>query len=191
MYTPKEALKELVNGNHRYVSGRITHHSRSHSRRQEVAIRQLPIAAVVGCSDSRVPLEVIFDQGFGDLFVIRCAGNVVGSLSLASIEFAVHYLRVSVVMVMGHSRCSAVQAAMHGVPAPGHIQELIKAIRPAVKVSKNATVAAWNHGVKSNVRHVVKDVVRQSAIIKGKIKSRELAIVGAYYDLDTGKVNLL
>ena len=191
MYTPQEALKELLDGNHRYVSGKIIHTRRSHHRREEVALRQFPIAAVVGCSDSRVPLEVVFDHGFGDLFVIRCAGNVVGPLSLASIEFAVHYLNVPLILVLGHSRCSAIQAAMHGDKAPGHIPELIKAIHPAVKVVKKATPASWDRGVKSNVTYVVKDVVKKSRIVSGGIKKCKVAIVGGFYDLDTGKVSLL
>ena len=190
VYTPKEALAELMAGNRRYMDGKVIHLNRSHQRREEVAARQFPLATLVGCSDSRVPLEVIFDQGFGDLFVIRCAGNVVGPLSLASIEFSLHYLKVPVIMVLGHKRCSAVQAALHGEKAPGHIPALIKAIHPAVKPKLKATQKDWDKAIKANVAHVVKSLPKQSKIIAKALKNKSVVLVGGIYDLDTGKVVL-
>lgn len=191
MYTPQEALKEFRAGNRRYIKGKIIHTRRSHQRREEVALRQLPLAAIVGCSDSRVPLEVIFDQGFGDLFVIRCAGNVVGPLSLASIEFAVHNLQVPLVVVLGHTRCGAVQAALRNEPAPGHIQELIKAIRPAFKPVNVVTDALWDKAAKANVRMIVKNLKATKPILTANLKQKKLLIVGAFYDLDTGLVEFI
>ena len=189
--TGKEALHELVSGNRRYVAGNIVHKKRTHERREEVARRQYPIAVVVGCADSRVPLEIIFDQGFGDLFVVRTAGNVIDNAGFGSVEFAVHFLKVNLVLVLGHKRCSAVQAAIHGVEAPGHIASIIKAIAPCVRKTKDVSDKAWDAAVRANIRMEVKRLKSAQPILKKKALSGELLIIGGFYDLDSGKVLIL
>jgi carbonic anhydrase len=135
---PDEALKRLLQGNARFVSGHLTHAGPEQiaEARGAVAKSQNPIAVIVGCSDSRVGPELVFDQGLGDLFVVRTAGEVVDSAALGSIEYAVEHLGSPLIVVLGHERCGAVAAAVAGAKEPGHIAAVLKAIEPAVKQTK-------------------------------------------------------
>ena len=158
-------------------------------RRAELTKSQHPFAIIVSCSDSRVPPEIVFDQGLGDLFVIRVAGNVIDDQSLGSIEYAVDHLAVRLIVVLGHQRCGAVKAAKETIAAkgkaPAHIQSLVMAIQPAVEATVNGDLEAT---VKANVKDVVQALRSSTPILKPKVDSDELKVLGAYYSLDTGSV---
>jgi carbonic anhydrase len=189
---PAEAISKLKEGNGRYTSGNLQHPGQTTARRTELAKTQHPFAAIVSCSDSRVPPEIVFDQGLGDLFIVRVAGNVINDEGLGSIEYSVDHLGTRLIVVLGHQRCGAVQAAKETIAAkgkaPGHIESLVTAIKPAVEATVNGDLDAT---IKANVKHVV-DVLRSSTpILKAKVDSREVQVTGAYYSLDTGSVTFL
>jgi carbonic anhydrase len=187
------ALKQLLEGNKRYVSGHAKGPNRSPARRTELARAQHPIAVVVSCSDSRVPPELLFDQGFGDVFVVRTAGNIVDSIALGSIEYAVDHLGTKLVLVLGHERCGAVTAALQGGEAPGNIKSIVDAIKPAIEKGK---ARHTGHGelldtcVKSNVKQVAEKIRTTTPILSEKVEDGMLRVVGAYYDLDSGQVDM-
>jgi carbonic anhydrase len=188
-----EALKTLLAGNKRYVSGKTKGPNRSAARRTELANAQHPIAVVVSCSDSRVPPELLFDQGFGDLFVVRTAGNIVDSIALGSIEYAVEHLGTKLIVVLGHERCGAVTAAFQGGEAPGNIKSVVDAIKPAVEKGK---ARHTGHGevldtcILANVKQVAEKIRTTKPILSEKVEDGMLKVMGAYYDLDTGAVNM-
>jgi len=188
-----EALKRLLEGNKRYVSGHAKGPNRSSARRAELAKAQHPIAVVVSCSDSRVPPELLFDQGFGDVFVVRTAGNIVDSIELGSIEYAVDHLGTKLVLVLGHERCGAVTAALQGGEAPGNIKSVVDAIKPAIEKGK---ARHTGHGelldscIIANVKQVAEKIRKAAPILSEKVEDGMLKVVGAYYDLDSGAVNM-
>lgn len=187
------ALAKLLEGNARYVESRASRPDQTAERRTEVANGQHPFALVLGCADSRVPPEIVFDQGLGDLFVIRVAGNVLDDQVLASIEYGVHHLHIPLVIVLGHERCGAVAATVDaeksGSTPGGHIGGLVEAIRPAVKeVAGEADPV--DAGVRSNVRHVVDELLEEE-VIRELVEKHGLRVVGGRYDLDTGRVDIL
>lgn len=188
-----EALKTLLEGNKRYVSGHAKGPNRSSARRAELARAQHPIAVVVSCSDSRVPPELLFDQGFGDIFVVRTAGNIVDSIELGSIEYAVDHLGTKLIIVLGHERCGAVTAALQGGEAPGNIKSVVDAIKPAIEKGK---ARHSGHGevldtcIISNVKDVAQKIRTTAPILSEKVEDGMLKVVGAYYDLDSGAVNM-
>jgi carbonic anhydrase len=190
--TADEALKILMDGNARYVANTPAYPDQSEDRRLTVAKAQSPIAIVIGCSDSRVTPELAFDQGLGDLFVIRVAGNVVDDQPLGSIEYGLEELHIPLVMVLGHERCGAVKAtldlSMAGGEAPGHIQSLVKAIQPAVDQAKTQTGDTLDLAIIANVGNVVAQLKTSQPIISGLIHDEKVKIVGAHYDLETGEV---
>jgi carbonic anhydrase len=194
--TPADARARLQAGNQRFVSNHPNHPHSNASWRAGLAGSQHPFATILGCSDSRVPLEPLFDQGFGDLFVIRVAGNVVAVDELGSIEYAANHLGVRLVLVLGHEQCGAVTAAL-GSEAdrkhePSDIQTLLGRIEPALEgMPAGLTPAEKIHrGVEANVRQSVR-MLRESPALKAEVERGELAIVGAVYELDTGKVRWL
>ena len=142
--SPVEALQRLKTGNQRFVASKLQHPHQSAERRTELATSQHPFAIVLGCADSRTAPEVVFDQGLGDIFVIRVAGNVLNDETLGSIEYGVEHLGAQLIVVLGHERCGAVKAARELIAAkaeaPGHIQSLIKAIQPAVETTAGAFI---------------------------------------------------
>lgn len=152
-------------------------------RREEILKKQKPCAVIVGCSDSRVPPEIIFNQGLGDLFTVRIAGNVVGPIELDSIEYAVKTLGASVVMVLGHESCGAVTAVMSGQTAD--IEEIANLIQPAIKQAKSVEAAT-----KDNVRWVIR-YLQSTPLLKKAISEKKVHCVGAYYHLGSGEVELL
>lgn len=188
-----EALKRLLEGNKRYADGKTKGPNRSAARRTELAKAQHPIAVVVSCSDSRVPPELLFDQGFGDVFVVRTAGNVVDSIALGSIEYAVDHLGTKLILVLGHERCGAVTATLQGGEAPGNIKSVVDAIKPAVEKGK---ARHTGHGevldtcIISNVKQVAEKIRKTAPILSEKVEDGMLKVVGAYYDLDSGAVNM-
>jgi carbonic anhydrase len=180
---PSVALQRLVDGNARYVEDQLSHPDRSSDRREEITSGQAPFATILGCSDSRVPPEIIFDQGLGDLFVVRVAGNVVAPVEQDSIDYSVKYLGSSIILVMGHESCGAVDAVMAGKTAD--IEDVARLIKPAIKQSKDIESA-----IKANVRWVVNSV-KKSPMIKKYMADGKIDVVGGYYHLGTGKVELL
>ncbi|NOX89613.1 MAG: carbonic anhydrase [Calditrichaeota bacterium] len=152
MLNSAEALQKLIEGNRRYLEGRQLHPRQTIDRRRELIGGQQPFAAILGCSDSRVPPELIFDQGLGDLFVVRVAGNIIDDAVLGSVEFAVDKLQTPLVLVLGHTQCGAVEAAVAGGKAKGSVTKIVRAIQPAVEkaaITNNKTV---NEVVKVNAR---------------------------------------
>src|SRR2546428_5927950 len=186
---PAEAISKLKEGNGRYTSGNVQHPGQTAERRTELANTQHPFATIVSCSDSRVPPEIVFDQGLGDLFVVRVAGNVIDDHALGSIEYAVDHLGVRLIVVLGHQSCGAVKAAKETIAAkskaPGHIQSLVTAIQPAVEATAKGDLEAT---IKANVKDVAQALRSSTPILKPKVDSGELKVVGAYYSLDTGAV---
>ena len=188
---PNEALVRLLEGNLRYVTEQPSQEDRGPARRAEIAKGQHPFAAIVSCADSRVPPEILFDQGLGDLFVVRIAGNLATDEAIGSIEYAVEHLGVRLVVVLGHEKCGAVKAALDGGHAPGRIEDLVEAITPAVERSRGKAGDALDNAVRANVRMVVDRFVFAEPILAEQVNDRSIKIVGARYDLDGGTVEIL
>lgn len=185
------ARQRLIEGNKRYVNAKLSHPNQTTERRFEVAKGQHPFSAIVSCSDSRVPPEVIFDQGLGDLFVIRLAGNIIDDAALGSLEYAVEHLGVKHILVLGHERCGAVDATVKGGEVPGHIGSIVKAIHPAVDKVKNQPGDLLDNAVRANVAMVVQQLKSSAPILMELVKKGDITIDGARYDLDDGVVALL
>jgi len=185
------AQQKLIDGNKRYVDARLSHPNQTPRRRTEVAKGQHPFAAIVSCADSRVPPEILFDQGLGDLFVIRLAGPILDDAVLGSLEYAVEHLGVTYIMVLGHERCGAVEATIKGGETPGHIRSLVKAIQPAVDKAKKQPGDLLDNAVKANVAMVVQQLKSSAPILGEWVKKGDLTVVGARYDLDDGMVAVL
>ncbi len=193
MSSADKALILLKEGNRRFVAGEMIHPDQTVVRRREVAKGQQPFAIIFGCVDSRVPPEIVFDRGLGDLFVIRTAGHALDSASLNSVEFGVHELGIPLVMVLGHQRCGAVtstievvekRAKLHGAHAV-----LVKAIRPAVLKIRGQPGDPLDNAVRANVELTVRRL-RASKILAEFLEKGKIRIVGARYDLATGKVEI-
>ncbi|MBK7857031.1 MAG: carbonic anhydrase [Archangiaceae bacterium] len=199
--SPGEALERLISGNKRFVQNvRGAEAVLSQVRRAELAHDQRPIAVVLGCSDSRVPAEIVYDQGLGDLFVIRVAGNIVAPSQLASVEFAVARFGVPLVVVMGHARCGAVDATLEHlqtkeVPAIESIMSIVNRIAPAVQSVIDAGAGKsrevlLRESVRSNVRAAANHLRHGTTFLENRIQQRQLMVVGAEYDLVTGEVDV-
>lgn len=200
MISALEALQSLREGNRRFASGLRDIHCSSQRRRNEVADRQEPYAVILGCSDSRVPAEIIFDQGLGDLFVIRVAGNVVASSQVGSVEFAVEVFKTPLVVVLGHSACGAVKATLNELERPqggkrsAMLRSIVDRIRPSVEtlveVSPHSDPETlMHHAVRANIRTSVNQLRHGSPIIEQLVNDGKLLIVGAEYDLKSGFVD--
>ena len=183
---PDRAYELLIEGNDRFAKAKAKEPNQTLARVAEVAPEQKPFAAILGCADSRVPCEIVFDRGFGDIFVCRVAGNVATPEEIGSLEFAVVELGVKVICVLGHERCGAVKAAIEGGELPGHIGSLVEAIMPAVESSKNQAGDKVENAVKANIR-LQANRLKASSLIHDRIEAGLLKIFGLYYDLDTGK----
>ena len=217
--SPTEAISRLKEGNGRFTAGNAQHPHESTDerkymatnsyenagmiflgmtaeqaakRRGELTKSQHPFATIVSCSDSRVPPEIVFDEGLGDLFVVRVAGNVINDESLGSIEYSVDHLGVRLVLVLGHQSCGAVKAAKETIAAktkaPGHIQSLVTAIQPAVEATAKGDLEAT---IKANVKDVAQALRSSTPVLKPKVDSGDVRVVGAYYNLDTGAITFL
>jgi len=187
---PDRALQLLIQGNQRFVEKKRKFPDQDWRRITEVAPSQAPYAAILGCADSRVPAEIVFDQGFGNIFVCRVAGNVATPEEIGSLEFAALVLKVKLILVLGHERCGAVKAAIEGGQLPGHIGSLTEAIKPAVESSKNQAGDKVENAVKANVR-LQAQRCKASPVLNQLIEEGKLKIVGAYYDLDTGTCTIV
>ncbi|MBD2517870.1 carbonic anhydrase [Nostoc sp. FACHB-973] len=188
--TPDKALQELLDGNDRFVKSKRKNPHQSYSRLAEVAKGQKPFASILGCADSRVPSEIVFDQGLGDLFVCRIAGNIATSEEIGSLEFGSLVLGSKVILVLGHERCGAVDATIKGAQVPGRIGSLIEAIRLGVERSKDKPGDRLENAAKANILVQV-ETLKSSSVLSELINGGKLKIVGGYYDLDTGKVSLV
>ena len=186
--TPESVLAGLQAGNARHVKGQYARGHQSLARRIELAKGQQPSAIVLSCSDSRVPPEIVFDQGLGDLFVIRVAGNVVEPAGLASIEYAAEHFHSPLIVVLGHERCGAVDATVKGGDAPGHIGELVKAIQPAVTATASKPGDKVDNAVIENVRQMAEKLRTSHPILAELAAQGKVKVVGARYDLDSGVV---
>jgi carbonic anhydrase len=188
---PDQALRELMAGNKRYVAAKSLRPHQATARRADVAKGQHPFAIVLGCADSRVPPEIVFDQGLGDMFVVRVAGNIADDAALASMEYAVEHLGPRLIVVLGHERCGAVDAAVKGGEAPGHLGSLITAIAPAVASSQGKPGDRLDNAVRANVVRVVEQLRSSEPILAAQVRAGKVQIVGCRYDLDTGAVEIL
>lgn len=188
---PEESLKRLQEGNERFVAGTPTQTTKDAKRRAEVAQGQKPFAIIVSCSDSRVGPEVVFDQGLGDIFVVRTAGHVVDDVGLGSIEYAVEHLGASLILVLGHERCGAVAATVAGGEAHGHVSAIVKAIKPAVTKSKGQPGDAVDNAVRAQVLEVAEQLRKAGPVLAERVKADKLKVAGARYDLDTGRVEVI
>jgi carbonic anhydrase len=186
---PTEAISKLKEGNGRYTSGNLQHPGQTAERRTELAKIQHPFATIVSCSDSRVPPEIVFDQGLGDLFIVRVAGNVINDEGLGSVEYSVDHLGTRLILVLGHQSCGAVKAARETIAAkgkaPGHIESLVEAIKPAVEATAKDDLETT---VKANVKNVVQALRASTPILKAEVDSGKIRVIGGYYSLDTGAI---
>jgi carbonic anhydrase len=192
---PQRSLELLKAGNARFASGKPTHPHETREWREAIAVAQHPYACVLGCSDSRVSPEVVFDDGLGKLFVVRQAGHVADDDTLGSIEYAVGHLNIRLVVVLGHERCGAVQAALGAVlrddAIEGHILRLVDDIEPAVTEAQAKTPDAIDSVVRANVHQVVRRLRSCGPVLRPRVRRGEVSIVGAYYPLRTGVVEWL
>lgn len=182
--TPAAALAMLAEGNRRFVDGRTLAPHRDLARLKEIAPKQTPFAAFLGCADSRVPVEIIFDQGFGDLFVSRIAGNIAVSEQIASLEFGTAVLGAKVLYVLGHTSCGAVSATMAGADVPGQISALYYHIRPATRLANGNL----DRAIEQNVRNQAFALREGSTVINRLVREGKLLVVGGVYDLQSGSV---
>ncbi|MBJ7407968.1 MAG: carbonic anhydrase [Bradyrhizobium sp.] len=192
--SPDAALKRLLDGNARYVSGVSRRHDFKHEREALVG-GQNPYAAVLSCADSRIAPEYAFDSGRGDLFVCRVAGNFAGDETVASMEYTVTVLGTPVILVLGHDNCGAVDATIKslqdGKPLPGHIPSLVAAIAPAVKTAAQQSGNALDNAIRQNVMDNVAKLKSAAPILNAAVEQGKLKVVGGIYRLSTGTVELL
>jgi carbonic anhydrase len=186
--SPDAALQELLDGNKRFIEQRLTSFDEDLAILKENTVeKQEPFAAVLSCADSRVPVELIFDQSIGHLFVTRVAGNVATSEIIASLEYGAAVLGTKAILVLGHANCGAVKAAMEGKAVPGQISELYAPLRPAV----DAAGANLDAAIKANAKIQAHLLATASPLLAGLIKEGKLKVAAGYYALDSGKVTLL
>ncbi|HSE22449.1 MAG TPA: carbonic anhydrase [Pyrinomonadaceae bacterium] len=189
--TAESALAGLKAGNAHHVKHRYEHPHETAERQQQLASGQSPHAQILSCSDSRVPPEVIFDQGLGDVFIVRVAGNVASDTELGSLEYGAEHLHIPLLVVLGHQHCGAVTAAVEGGEAAGHIIALVNLLRPAVEKSRGLPGDPVENAVKANVEMVVKQLRTSNPILAELVSHGKLRVVGALYSLDTGEVTWL
>jgi carbonic anhydrase len=184
--TPDTAIEQLMQGNKRFANQKTKQPNRGSFRLREVAKGQNPFAAILGCADSRVPAEIVFDQGLGDLFVVRVAGNVATPEEIGSLEFGTLVLGSKAILVLGHSSCGAVKATIEGKPVPGKIGSILEQIKPALS-AKNQPGDTLKNVTLANIKAQIA-VLKTSPVIADLIKTGKLKIIGGFYDLDTGIV---
>jgi carbonic anhydrase len=200
MIPAREALKRLQEGNLRFAANiRGSDAFVSHTKRAELASGQQPFAIILGCSDSRVPAEIVFDQGLGDLFVIRVAGNIVAPSQVGSVEFAAARYSTRLVVVLGHSQCGAILATLEEMRAPTtnqsqNLKSIVDRVRPSVEeifadANTNDPETLVRRAVRANIRPSVNHLRHGSQVLEGLIKDNGLLVVGAEYSLETGVVD--
>ena len=195
--SPDEALQQLQAGNARFLAGENRHPRASAERVADTAQQgQHPVACILSCSDSRVPPEIIFGHGVGDLFVVRVAGNVCGEDEMGSLEYGIDHLESPLLVVLGHTGCGAVTAAVTGAELHGHVVALVDQIRPAVAAARSVNPRRSGAelvpaAIEANVRESIRQLLRQSPIVRRRVASGKLKIVGAIYHIEDGKVQWL
>ncbi len=199
MISAADALQRLREGNRRFAEGTSLDRGASQSRRHELASGQEPFAIILGCSDSRVPAEIVFDQGLGDLFVIRVAGNVVASSQVGSVEFGASRFGTRLVVVLGHSRCGAILATLEELQLPtgtqsSNLRSIVDRVRPSVEALLTTDLlhkpdALVHAAVRANIRVAANQLRHGSGVLEGLIQTSGLVIVGAEYSLETGLVD--
>ncbi len=199
MIDAKEALKRLIEGNKRFVSGQSTHPNRCDETKNSLLSGQKPFAVILSCSDSRVPVEIVFDVGLGDVFVIRTAGHVLSDEVMGSIEYAVQHLGVNLVMILGHENCGAIKSAVKSYKEKSfeklspYMQSIMKHIYPAIDkiVCPCCETPLEDLSVKANILYQVDDLLKKDNFIAEKVKTGEITVVGAKYELKTGKIVIM
>ena len=184
-------LTELKAGNAHHVAKKYQRPHQTAARQHALASGQSPHCAILTCADSRVPPEIVFDEGLGDIFDVRVAGNVAGDDETASLEYAAEHLHVPLIVVMGHTHCGAVSAALEGGTLPGKLPNLMAALRPAVDQSAHEPGDRLDNAVRDNVVHVVEQLRAATPVLSDLVEKGKLRIVGAVYSLETGKVEWL
>lgn len=186
-----EALAKLQVGNANFVKMHLAHPNATKERRDSLVKGQHPFAIVVTCSDSRVPAEMIFDQGLGDIFVIRNAGNVLDDHVIGSIDYAVHHLGVNLVVIMGHQSCGAVGAAMATNQESKYIETIKKTIQPAIEKCKKDNCLTYENAIKTNAKLGAETLLKNDEEMEEAVKEHGVKVVPAYYNLETGKVEFM
>lgn len=186
--SPRAALNRLIQGNQRFVQNQLLHPNRDQESREPLVEGQKPFAAILGCSDSRVPPEILFDQGIGDLFIVRVAGNVAGPLELDSLDFSALVLNSSIIVVLGHAKCGAVDAALANKTKD--IPNVGKMLEPAVHASKKLKGDPLENAIKTNVRMTVAHL-KKTPVIAKLMEEKKIDVVGGYYHLTNGEVEFL
>jgi len=188
---PEVVLAALKAGNEHHAMHKYVHPHETLARQRELIAEQHPEAEILSCSDSRVPPEIIFDQGLGDLFVVRVAGNVASDTEIGSLEYGAEHLHIPVLIVLGHESCGAVTAAVQGGEPEGHIASLVDLIKPAVEKTRKTPGDAISNAVRANVQMVVQQLRSSEPILSHLVAQGKLKIVGGVYSLETGKVTWL
>ncbi|MGI5480108.1 carbonic anhydrase [Streptomyces lavendofoliae] len=193
--SPAVAFDALMSGNKRFVAGTPEHPNQDAARRAELAPGQNPFAVVLGCSDSRLAAEIIFDQGLGDLFVVRTAGHVLGAEVLGSVEYATSVLGARLVVVLGHDSCGAVAAARaaveEGFAAGGFVRDVVERVTPSVLAARTAGLTSDGDIVDEHIRHTVDLLLDRSRLLSGQVEAGEVAVVGLGYQLAGGDARLV
>ena len=192
--TPREAWQAMLDGNHRFVSGELAHPRQDIDRREALAQKQTPFAALFGCADSRLSAEIIFDVGLGDFFVVRNAGQVIGETILGSLEYAVEVLGVPIILVLGHDECGAIRATIDDVAgnmnASGEfIHKLVDQIRPTVLEANAQGKHEIDEVTELHVQDTINEMLTSSKLISDAVKAGTLAVVGANYKLVEGEIH--
>ena len=187
-HTPKESINELLAGNNRFLNDKLI--NINHLEQIELTKHgHKPHAVILSCMDSRVPPEIIFDQGIGNIFVIRNAGNLEDQNVLGSLEYTVHKSTAKVIMVMGHSHCGAVTGALDDIKH-GHLSQLVEQIKPSIQnhdTKKKSVIET----AKQSVHFTIKDILQRSKTIRDLVQQKKIELVGAFYDVETGEVKIL
>ena len=187
--TPDGALSELKNGNQRFVDGKLTN-TNYKEQIEHTKADQHPHSLILSCLDSRIPPEIIFDQGIGNIFVARVAGNVEDPNILGSIEFATKVKGTKLIVVMGHNKCGAVKGAVDNAEL-GNLTQLVNQIKPAITGDKSNPDLMLDETAKNNVRMTIADILKESSVINELVTNGSVKIVGAFYDLTSGKVSFI
>jgi carbonic anhydrase len=186
-----KALDILLEGNKRFVENRRENPNQSNERRTSLTDGQSPFAIILGCSDSRVPPEIIFDRGLGDLFVIRVAGNVVNDIVLASIEYAAVHLHSPLLMVLGHTNCGAVTAAFDETVPEGHLARVTDIIKKSIEEVGDSNIDSLTRKIKAHILKTVNDLKSSEPVLRNLVKLEKLTVIPALYDMSTGIVEII
>lgn len=196
MISPQEALEKLIEGNKRFANGDSQHPNRCDETKNALLKQQKPFVAVLSCSDSRVPVEIIFDAGLGDIFAVRTAGHVLSKEVMGSLEYAIRTLGVKLIMILGHENCGAIRTAVETYQNKGYdelsenLQSILNHIYPAIEQTVCENDDFLNSAVKSNINYQLEDLKKKDDYIKQKVENGEIKLVGAMYSLATGKVEI-